>query len=75
MNTTTEENIDSLVEKTLNHSNWTGLTLRQLVEAGRVVAEPSELVQWVKAANGSAKDLEQLKEYKTTASVIAVLLS
>lgn len=75
MNTTTEENIDTLVEKTLNHSNWTGLTLRQLVEAGRVVAEPSELVQWVKAANGSAKDLAQLKDYHATASVIAVLLS
>lgn len=75
MNTITEENIDTLVEKTMSHSNWTGLTLRQLVEAGRVVAEPSELLKWVKAANGSAKDLAQLKEYKTTASVLSVLLS
>jgi hypothetical protein len=75
MNTTNQENIDSLVEKTLNHSNWTGLTLRQLVEAGRVGTEPIELLQWVKSVNGSAKDLKQLKEYKTTASVISVLLS
>lgn len=73
--TNTETNIDSLVENTLNHCNWTGLSLRELVEAGRVNAEPRELLQWVTAANGLAADLEQLSAYKTAASTIAVLLS
>ena len=36
------------IEMVLNHKNWTGLTLRQLIEAGRVGGAPqAAAVEWV----------------------------
>ena len=55
------------IEMVLNHKNWTGLTLRQLIEAGRVGGDPqAAAVEWVNVglvgvwpeALGPARDLE-----------------
>lgn len=60
----------TIAEKTLEHVNWTGLALLELIEAGRVHPEPKEMLQWIKAACGPAVDMEHLKTMKEAAQIL-----
>jgi hypothetical protein len=52
-------------EIVLNHKNWTGLTLTELVEAGRVIPSDSDAIwSFVKAALGDPQNLEEYKAFK-----------
>jgi hypothetical protein len=74
MNTTLENRIEpesvTMAEKTLEHVNWTGLSLLELIDAGRVYPEPKEILQWIKAACGPAMDLQHLQTMKDAAGII-----
>ena len=49
----------------LNHKNWTGLTLTELVEAGRVIPSDTKTIwEFVKAALGEPKDIEEYRAFK-----------
>ena len=49
----------------LNHKNWTNMTLQDLVEAGRVIPSDSKTIwEFVKAALGEPKDMEEFKAFK-----------
>jgi len=53
------------IETVLNHKNWTGLTLTELVEAGRVIPSDTKTIwEFVKAALGEPKDIEEFKAFK-----------
>lgn len=42
--------MSTTAQKTLEYKNWTGLTLAQLIEAGRVTC-PQVILEYVNAAN------------------------
>jgi hypothetical protein len=67
----TEPESATIAEKTLEHINWTGLTLFELIEAGRVHPEPKEIMPWIKSACGEAVDIGQLKTMKEAAKLIS----
>jgi hypothetical protein len=69
--TRTEPEAVTIAEKALEHVNWTGLSLFELIEAGRVHPEPKEIMQWIKSACGPAVDLEHLKTMKEAAQIIS----
>jgi hypothetical protein len=49
----------------LNHKNWTGLNLRELIEAGRVNPSDSKTIwEFVKSALGEPKDMGEFKAFK-----------
>lgn len=53
----------------LKHKNWTGLTLKELVEAGRVIPSDTKTIwDFVKAALGEPKDMEEYKAFKVIQS-------
>ena len=58
--------------KTLEFKNWTGLTLAQLIEAGRVTC-PQDILAFVNAANPPAK-IADLKTNKEAAHEISANL-
>ena len=45
--------MSTTAQKTLDFKNWTGLTLAQLIEAGRVTC-PQVILEFVNAANPPA---------------------
>jgi len=52
-------------EIVLNQKNWTGLNLRELVEAGRVIPSDSKIIwEFVKSALGEPKDMNEFKAFK-----------
>lgn len=55
----------------LNHKNWTGMTIIELVEAGRVIPSDSKTIwEFVKSALGEPKDMEEFKILKSIASEV-----
>lgn len=64
-------NIEEIANATLTQKNWTGLTLAELIEAGRIPADSKDIQSWIIQANGKAENLDQLKQYKEAANLIA----
>lgn len=64
--------MSTTAQKTLAFVNWTGLTLAQLIEAGRVTC-PKVILEFVHAANPPA-DLKDFKTNKAAAQEIAAAL-
>jgi hypothetical protein len=69
-NTRREPEAVTIAEKTLEHINWTGMSLFELIDAGRVYPEPKEILQWAKSACGPAMDLQHLQTMKEAARII-----
>jgi hypothetical protein len=70
-NQTKPKKMKTETQTVLNHKNWTGMTLTELVEAGRVIPSDTKTVwEFVKAALGEPKDMEEFKVLKSIASEV-----
>ena len=61
--------MSTTAQKTLEFKNWTGLTLAQLIEAGRVTC-PQVILEFVNAANPPA-DITGLNTNRAAAHEIS----
>jgi hypothetical protein len=61
--------MSTTAQKTLEYKNWTGCTLAQLIEVGRVTC-PQVILEFVNAAN-PAKEIADYKTNQTAAHEIA----
>ena len=63
------------VSLVLNHKNWTGISLRELVDAGRIQADDKRVIRdFTKAALGEPLDMDEWHEQmEITALVILAL--
>jgi len=59
-----------VIDKTLSHKNWTGHSLADLIDAGRVAPKVESVMGFIRAACGEAPDLEALKTYRQAAQQI-----
>ena len=64
--------MSTTAQKTLDFKNWTGLTLAQLIEAGRVTC-PQVILEFVNAANPPA-DITDLTTNRAAAHEISANL-
>ena len=63
------------VSLVLNHKNWTGLSLRELVDAGRIQAENLNVIRdFTKAALGEPKDMDEWHERREIAAMVVLAL-
>ena len=63
------------VSLVLNHKNWTGLTLRELVDAGRIQADDQKVIrEFTKAALGEPRDMDEWHEQKEIAALVILAL-
>lgn len=63
------------VSLVLNHKNWTGLTLRELVDAGRIQADDKKVIgDFTKAALGEPLDMDEWSEQKETSALVVLAL-
>lgn len=69
MNTQTPD--PAQIETVLATRNWTGLTLAQLLDAGRVYPDKRTMREWTAQALGAPSTLEELKTQHAIADAIA----
>ena len=70
----TTKQIES-VSLVLNHKNWTGLTLRELVDAGRIQADDLKVIrEFTKVALGEPRDMDEWHEQKETSALVVLAL-
>ena len=63
------------VSLVLNHKNWTGLTLRELVDAGRIQADDQRVMRdFAKAALGEPKDMDEWHEQREIPALVILAL-
>lgn len=63
------------VSLVLNHRNWTGLTLRELVDAGRIQANDQKVIrEFTKAALGEPRDMGEWHDQKETSALVILAL-
>lgn len=63
------------VSLVLNHKNWTGLTLRELVDAGRIQANDKRVIgDFTKAALGEPRDMDEWHEQKEITALVILAL-
>lgn len=63
------------VSLVLNHKNWTGLSLRELVDAGRIQADDQRVIgDFTKAALGEPKDMEEWHEQREIPTLVILAL-
>lgn len=63
------------VSLVLNHKNWTGLTLRELVDAGRIQADDKKVIgDFTKAALGEPLDMDEWNEQKEITALVLLAL-
>ena len=63
------------VSLVLNHKNWTGLTLRELVDAGRIQADDQRVIRdFTKAALGEPKDMDEWHEQREIHALVIFAL-
>lgn len=63
------------VSLVLNHKNWTGLTLRELVDAGRIQADDKKVIgEFTKAALGEPLDMDEWHEQKEITALVILAL-
>lgn len=64
--------MNAQAQNALQHRNWTGLTLAELIEAGRVIpTDAATIAAYVKQANGPAADLDALRDQDEAVQQIA----
>lgn len=60
------------IETVLNHKNWTGMTLLELIQSGRIHPSSSEIIMaFVRESLGDAKNMNELMEQKQIAQTIS----
>ena len=60
------------VELILNHKNWTGLSLAELVSTGRISADETKPIwDFTKAALGEPSNMDEFKAMKEIAKLVA----
>lgn len=70
--TTTQIEAVSLV---LNHKNWTSLTLRKLVDAGRIQADDQRVIRdFTKAALGEPLNMDEWHEQREITALVIFAL-
>jgi 1,4-dihydroxy-2-naphthoyl-CoA synthase len=70
--TTTQIEAVSLV---LNHKNWTSLTLRELVDAGRIQADDQRVIRdFTKAALGEPLNMDEWHEQREIPKLVILAL-
>lgn len=70
--TTTQIEQVSLV---LNHKNWTGLTLRELVDAGRIQADDKKVIgDFTKTALGEPVGMDEWHEQREIHALVTLAL-
>lgn len=63
------------VSLVLNHKNWTGLTLRELVDAGRIQADDLKVIRdFTKVALGEPRDMDEWHEQSEISSLVTLAL-
>jgi hypothetical protein len=59
----------------LNHKNWTNLTLRELVDAGRIQADDKKVIgDFTKAALGEPRDMDEWNEQREIPALVILAL-
>jgi hypothetical protein len=70
----TTEQIES-VSLVLNHKNWTGLSLRKLVDAGRIQADDQRVIRdFTKAALGEPLNMDEWHEQREISALVIFAL-
>lgn len=65
---------EQLAAFAFNYQNWTKLTLEELIMCGRILrSDDKTLMDFVKAANGQAENLESFKNYQIAVQLIKTL--
>lgn len=63
------------VSLVLNHKNWTNLTLRELVDAGRIQADDKKVIgEFTKAALGEPVDIDEWHERREITALVILAL-
>jgi hypothetical protein len=63
------------VSLVLNHKNWTGLTLRELVDAGRIQADDLKAIRdFTKAALGEPINMDEWNEQREISMLVIFAL-
>lgn len=63
------------VSLVLNHKNWTGLTLRELVDVGRIQADDLKVIrEFTKAALGEPLDMDEWHEQREIPALVILAL-
>lgn len=63
------------VSLVLNYKNWTGLTLRELVDAGRIQADDKKVIgDFAKAALGEPVDMDEWHERREITALVILAL-
>ena len=52
-----------VIDKALSHKNWTGHSLADLIDAGRLEPKIENVMSFIRAACGEAENVETLKTY------------
>ena len=59
----------------INHKNWTGLTLRELVDAGRIQANDKNIIrEFTRAALGEPKDMDEWHAQREITALVILTL-
>ena len=63
------------VSLVLNHKNWTGLSLRELVDAGRIQADDKKVIgEFTKSALGEPLDMDEWHERREITALVILAL-
>jgi hypothetical protein len=63
----TKEQIDAV----LNHTNWTGMSLHELIAAGRIIPTDKKTIwKFVTAALGEPEDMTQWEEMRRVNALV-----
>lgn len=61
--------VKTLIASTLARRNWTGYTLQELLDMGRITPSATTAAEWIKAACGPAH-LDEIKQYFEAAKTL-----
>jgi hypothetical protein len=65
---------EQIAETAFHFQNWTKLTLEELFMCGRILrSDEDTIMEFIKAANGQAANLQDLKNYKQAVQIIQAL--
>lgn len=63
------------VSLVLNHKNWTGLSLRELVDAGRIEVDDKKVIgDFTKAALGEPLNMDEWNERREITALVILAL-
>jgi hypothetical protein len=63
------------VSLVLNHKNWTGISLRELVDAGRIQSDDLNVIRdFTKAALGEPKDMDEWRKQREITAMVVLAL-